>query len=52
MPRSNSVSLALPAELKPLMLVSYRPQQQWIQPSDSLVSSRPERTKQASNTIS
>lgn len=34
----NSVSLALPAELKPLMLVSYRPQQQWIQPSDSLVS--------------
>ncbi len=33
----NAVSLALPAELKPLMLVSYRPQQRWVQPSDALI---------------
>lgn len=33
----GAVSLALPAELKPLMMVSYRPQQRWIAPGDGLV---------------
>jgi hypothetical protein len=31
------LSLALPAELKPLMVVSYRPQQRWVAPGDGLV---------------